>query len=155
MEDTITIGQLAKQVELPTKTIRYYESIGLLEPASRGENRYRRYTERELLRLRLIRQARALDLPLEEVKRLVNEGFDGTCAHLRSCLLAQLPHYIQSVRDRMTQLEELSRNLSAMQARLESLVLAYPNNRAGETDCCEVIKQLGTSSDDQPKRGGE
>lgn len=149
MQDTFTIGQLAKQVELPAKTIRYYESIGLLQPASRGENRYRRYTERELMRLRLIKQARALDLPLEEVKRLVTEGFDGTCAHLRSSLLAELPRHIQSVRDRITQLEALQENLTTMQTRLDGLVLAHPNNKAGETDCCEVIKQLGN----QPKKG--
>jgi predicted DNA-binding transcriptional regulator AlpA len=39
----LTIGQLAERTGLSAKTIRYYESIGLLPQPSRGENSYRRY----------------------------------------------------------------------------------------------------------------
>ena len=38
------IHELAKQTGVPTKTIRYYESIGLPPPAQRAANNYRQYT---------------------------------------------------------------------------------------------------------------
>ena len=40
----LTIGQAAHTTGLTAKAIRYYEGIGLLPRAARGDNRYRRYT---------------------------------------------------------------------------------------------------------------
>lgn len=61
---TFTIGQLAEQTGVSAKTIRYYESIGLLPQPSRGENSYRRYGVADVNRLCLLRRIRLLGLPL-------------------------------------------------------------------------------------------
>jgi len=49
------IGELSQHADVPEKTIRYYEEIGLLPPARRSANGYRLYDEADVERLRFIR----------------------------------------------------------------------------------------------------
>lgn len=58
--DTMTIGQAAQRSGVPPKTIRYYESVGLVRPAARAENNYRGYGDKEVDTLRFIHRARGL-----------------------------------------------------------------------------------------------
>jgi len=55
------INQLAQRVNLSSKTIRYYESIGLLPPPRRLPNGYRDYAETDVERARFVAAARDLD----------------------------------------------------------------------------------------------
>jgi Cu(I)-responsive transcriptional regulator len=67
----MTIGEAASRSGVPAKTIRYYEEIGLIAPAERLTNRYRRYGERDVEVLRFVHRARALGFPLKEVGALL------------------------------------------------------------------------------------
>jgi len=58
---------LAKRCGLSRSTLLYYESIGLLTPASRNASNYRRYGERDLLRLQQICAYRNAGLRLEDI----------------------------------------------------------------------------------------
>lgn len=69
--DAITIGQAAQRSGVPPKTIRYYESVGLVGPAARGENKYRSYSDKEIEVLRFINRARGLGFSLKEVEQLL------------------------------------------------------------------------------------
>lgn len=72
-----TVGQLAALTGVSTRTLRYYDSIGLLSPAYSTEAGYRIYGEREVDQLQQILLYRALDLSLETIGRMVHEpGFD-------------------------------------------------------------------------------
>jgi MerR family copper efflux transcriptional regulator len=66
-----TIGRVAEQTGVSTKTIRYYESIGLIQPAQRARNGYRVYDQRTVEVLRFIKRARDLGFPVEEVAELL------------------------------------------------------------------------------------
>jgi MerR family copper efflux transcriptional regulator len=68
---TMTIGEAAQRSGVPAKTIRYYESIGLLAPAERRDNRYRAYGERDVETLRFVHRARSLGFPLRDVAALL------------------------------------------------------------------------------------
>ncbi len=142
MNGHLTIGQVAKTVGIPAKTIRYYEEINLLQPPKRMENKYREYTEEDMVRLRLIKQARALGLSLSEVKQLVQECFDGSCEHLRDRFLTQLPTYISSIKKRIDDLQELLMQLKGLQNNLSTLHLKDPYKRVVEKDCCEVLEKV-------------
>lgn len=69
--DAMTIGQAAQRSGVPPKTIRYYESVGLVSPAARGENKYRAYGDKEVEILRFINRARGLGFSLQEVEELL------------------------------------------------------------------------------------
>lgn len=69
--DVMTIGQAAQRSGVPPKTIRYYESVRLVSPATRGENNYRGFGEKEVDILRFINRARRLGFSLKEVEKLL------------------------------------------------------------------------------------
>ncbi len=67
----MNIGQVAAATGLPAKTIRYYESVGLIDPPARSEGNYRLYDERQVQTLRFIQHARQLGFSVKEGAALV------------------------------------------------------------------------------------
>lgn len=68
---TLTIGEAAARSGVPPKTIRYYEQIGLIGEAARGENQYRHYGQADIDMLRFIGRARRLGFSVHDLKQLV------------------------------------------------------------------------------------
>ena len=70
MSSTFTIGELAREFDLTTRAIRFYEDCGLITPQRSGRNRV--YTLRDRTRLKLTLRGKRLGLTLAEVKELVD-----------------------------------------------------------------------------------
>ncbi len=70
----LTIGELAKQAQVQSSTLRYYESIGLM-PVSKRINGQRRYSQEAIKRLSFIKLAQQAGFSIEEIKTLL-EGFE-------------------------------------------------------------------------------
>ncbi|MFG3408003.1 MerR family transcriptional regulator [Streptomyces sp. NPDC048142] len=68
-----TIGELAEHVGVSVKTVRFYSDRGLLPEASRSPGGHRRYAPDAVERLGMIRSLRGLDLPVPEVRRVLDE----------------------------------------------------------------------------------
>lgn len=68
----MNIGQVAKISGVSAKTIRYYESIGLIAEASRTESGYRTYSDRDVETLRFIHHARNLGFSVKDVSLLLD-----------------------------------------------------------------------------------
>ena len=87
-----TINKLAKLAGISTRTLRYYDELGLLSPARVSSNGYRIYGQKEIDRLQQILFYRELGVSLEEIRNiLASKDFDGLTAlesHL-SALLAR------------------------------------------------------------------
>ena len=66
----MNISDVAERAGLPVKTIRYYEDIGLIQPA-RGANGYRRFGEADLHKLAFIGRARSLGFTIEDCRSLL------------------------------------------------------------------------------------
>ena len=66
----MNIREAEKLTGLPSKTLRYYEEIGLVQPA-RLANGYRAYSDDEVARLKFVRRARDLGFPIEDCRSLL------------------------------------------------------------------------------------
>lgn len=73
MSTTYTIGDLAREFDLTTRAIRFYEDLGLLEPQRSGPGgRNRVYSVRDRTRLKLTLRAKRLGLSLTEAKEIID-----------------------------------------------------------------------------------
>ncbi|WP_284573991.1 MerR family transcriptional regulator [Streptomyces sp. 2P-4] len=87
-----SIGELAERAGATVKTVRFYSDRGLLPETARSAGGHRRYGSGALDRLGLIRALRALDLPLPEVRRVLEDeaGDGGAGAVLEDAVAARL-----------------------------------------------------------------
>lgn len=65
------IKDLSAKTGVSAKTVRYYESIGLMPPPRRGDNNYRQYSPADAERLRFIASARSLDISLSDIGEIL------------------------------------------------------------------------------------
>jgi Cd(II)/Pb(II)-responsive transcriptional regulator len=107
------IGELAQAAGLDVETLRYYEKAGLLLPPARRDNNYRRYDDAALHRLRFIRNCRALDMSLDEIRVLLRfiDRPSRDCSAVDGLVAEHLGH----VRQRIAGLRALERQLVVLQ----------------------------------------
>jgi DNA-binding transcriptional MerR regulator len=113
----LLIGDVAERAGVPTPTIRYYESIGLLKPAARSSAGYRRYSEHTVEELRFIKKAQALGFSLDEVGEILTLSRSGKapCAEVLS-----LAHqHLAAVDERLRQLQVFREQLASELAKWE------------------------------------
>jgi len=74
---TYQVKDVARLAKVTVRTLHHYDSIGLLVPAGRSPSGYRPYEEGDLLRLQQILVCRELGIPLEQVRRMLDDpGLD-------------------------------------------------------------------------------
>jgi DNA-binding transcriptional MerR regulator len=96
-----SVSGLAHIANVSVRTLHYYDEIGLLRPSNRSEAGYRQYTRPDLMRLQQILFYRELDLPLMEIRSMLeDEAFDplNSLKNHRTGLIAR--------RERLSQLIE-------------------------------------------------
>jgi DNA-binding transcriptional MerR regulator len=94
-----TVRQLSKLAGVTPRTLRHYDDIGLLKPSRIGENGYRYYGEEALLKLQQILFYRELDMPLEEIRKIMGRrDFD---------LLAALQSHREALQKKAARLDQL------------------------------------------------
>lgn len=72
MKNYFSIGEAAKAVHTTTETLRHYDRIGLVKPSKKDEwTNYRYYTEQDIVRLNTVRALQLMDLPLQEIKKVL------------------------------------------------------------------------------------
>jgi DNA-binding transcriptional MerR regulator len=102
------IGELAAATGETVKTLRFWESQGLLE-AERSDSGYRYFGTKMRERSRFIRQAQSLGFTLNEIRGILHLRDDG----LQPCddVRARLRAHLQAIRDRLRELRTLEREL--------------------------------------------
>jgi DNA-binding transcriptional MerR regulator len=126
---TMFIQDLAQASGVSAKTIRYYESIGLLPDPPRAENNYRQYQPEALERLRFIVSARSLDFSLTDIGEFLSARDEGTLPCKR--VLDSIDGRIAELDRRIAGLLALRENLSRVRADGEGL----PPDKKCDDDC--------------------
>ncbi len=113
------IGELGERCGVTTKTIRYYESIGLLTEPARTASGYRDYGDDAVERLRFIRDAQSTGLSLSEVASVLELKGSGerSCAHT----MALIDSHVASIDAQIEQLTAARRELEALAQRARKL----------------------------------
>ena len=104
------IGELAQRSGVAAHTIRFYESRGLLPPAERGHNGYRRYDTQSLEQLTLIQLCQRLGFNLDDIEQLMkkDDGWDK-------------PRILANLNIRLEEIEQLQRSLEKQRQEILSI----------------------------------
>ena len=130
----MNIGQAARRSGLSAKMIRYYESIGLLKPASRSDSGYRLYSDEDLHTLAFIKRSRDLGFSLEEVGKLLALWQDRQRASSDVKALA---------RQHIDELNQKIVELSSLRDTLQDLVDTCQGDHRPD---CPILKGLESGS---------
>jgi len=82
-ERNYRVGEVARLAGVSVRTLRHYDAIGLVRPAVRGDNGYRRYGQAELERLQKVLAYRELGFDLHAIAAVLDEPATGRLDHLR------------------------------------------------------------------------
>jgi DNA-binding transcriptional MerR regulator len=124
------INQLATLTNVPTKTIRYYEEVALLPPPLRLSNGYRHYSDKDVERLVFIRRCRELQIPVDQIKVLIQVQNDETSSCKEVDLL--IAQQLEKIRTTIAE-------LSLLEQTLHSLTKSCQNDVISE---CGILKKL-------------
>lgn len=127
------IGQTAALSGLSAANIRFYEKEGLIPARGTGDNRYRSYSDADIVQLRFIRRLRSLDMSLGEVRTLLalDLSHKADCQTARDTLDAHIGH----VRQRLSELQQLDQALSHLRSCCD-----------GTGEQCHLIEALHTQA---------
>ena len=131
------IGELAQRAGCDVQTVRFYERGSLLDEPQREASGYRRYAEADLRRLQFIRHCRSLDIPLPEVRELLELAI----APVQSCgqVNALLDTHIATVQQRLKSLQALERQLVALRGQCNG----------GTSEACAILESFMVAVDEQ------
>ncbi len=116
-----TITQLVREFDLTSRTIRFYEDQGLLNPAREGRNRI--YSPRDRTRLKLILRGKRLGLSLQEIRELMDmyESPQDTAQQLQ-CFLKVLDAHKQKLKQQLKDIEGMLGEIVQHEQHCENLL---------------------------------
>ncbi|MBA2678751.1 MAG: MerR family transcriptional regulator [Ktedonobacteraceae bacterium] len=120
MNDRMRIGDLTERAEVTPRTVRYYESIGLIPPGEREGNGQHYYTEETLTRLRKIDQLKKLGLSLDEIRDVIDFYFtDPSGIQPKQKVLAILRQHLAETDQKIRAFQQFRADLLAHIERFE------------------------------------
>jgi DNA-binding transcriptional MerR regulator len=126
------IGELSRQSDLPVKTLRYYEELGLIQSEKRTEGGFRQFSPDCLPRLNFIKQAKALGLSLQEIQNILDIHDQGEmpCREVR--------HTLQ---EKIGEIEQRIQELTQLKGHLQNLLAQDEAGIQGEAVICPIIER--------------
>lgn len=131
-QELLFIGEVETQSGIPIRTIRYYESIGLVKSAGRTEGGFRQFVPEVLSRLAFIKRAQSLGLSLEEIGEVLAVYDQGTlpCGEIK-----------EKLEDKLVVLERQVEQLLTLHAELRGLLLGWQNIPEKQEDIiCPILQ---------------
>jgi DNA-binding transcriptional MerR regulator len=133
-ESLLKIGEIHARSQVPIKTIRYYEEIGLIQAETRSSGGFRLFSPDVLPRLGFIKRSQTLGFSLQEIRNILDIHDQGEmpCAEVRN----NIERKIQDIDDRIQQLQQLKHELSDLMTRPSG-----HSSQRGRTDLiCPILQ---------------
>ncbi len=129
------INELASRTGVASKTIRYYEEIGLLPQAHRNENGYRDYDESDVARIVFVRRCRELKIPLNKLKVLVSLQMkaEAPCAEIDKI-----------IQEQQSKIRNTINELTLLEESLNELAQCCQYHTVSE---CQIVRRLSGCSE--------
>jgi len=115
----ISIGNLAKNIGVTTRTLRYYEEMGIMSPPRRQDGAVRFYTNEDVRKLKFIMRLKELGLTIKEMQEL-----DAVYAEAKETdriiprLIEMLDNHINNLDEKMAKLASLRKEIIAYRQRM-------------------------------------
>lgn len=113
--ENMNIGTVAERSGVPPKSIRYYESIGLIHPAERRPNGYRSYSPHDMRTLAFIKRARSLGFSVEEVRDLLDLWRDTN--RKSAAVKAMVARHVEALDRKIEELQSMRKALGELVKR--------------------------------------
>jgi len=129
-EECISIGMLAKITGVTTRTLRYYEEMGIMSPSCRHEGSNRAYTTDDVRKLRFILKLKEMGLTIKEMQEL-----DQVYTEARETdkviprLVEMLDNHIDTLDEKMSKLSSLRKEIVEYRKRMIERFQLSPENR--------------------------
>ena len=127
-----TIGEAAERSGMPAKTIRYYEEIGLIGPATRAENGYRSYDDTDVHTLRFVKRARGLGFSIRDCQELLSMYRDRNRASADVKALAT------------ARIEEIDRKMAELAGMRSTLATLAEKCHGDDRPDCPILDDLAS-----------
>ena len=139
----LKIGAIARESGVGVEALRFYESRGLIEPATRTQAGYRLYDGAVFARLHFIKKAQSIGFTLDEIAQIISDSARGhrPCAAVRR-LASQ----------KLTALEERIRQLQRYRRELRQTVDAWQEQGEAAGEVCGLIEGLTDAPARPPRR---
>jgi MerR family transcriptional regulator, copper efflux regulator len=120
VKERMRIGELTREASVTPRTVRYYESIGLLPEGERKGKGQHYYSEETVARLRKIEQLKMLGLSLDEIRDVIDLYFsDPSGVRAKVKVLAMLHAHLHEIDKKVAALADLRSSLRADIKRFE------------------------------------
>ncbi len=128
-EEVTQIGALAKQLDITTRTIRYYEEIGLMGTIKRRGGTTRSYSKDDVLRLKFILKMKSLGIGLKEIQQLsdIFDINDQDFSTITPKLIEILDQHISRLDEKMVSLSSLRQDIVEYRLRIMELLSEGPS----------------------------
>lgn len=129
------IGELAQELEVNPRTLRFYETVGLLPEPDRTAAGYRDYDEDTVERVRFIKSAQRLGLSLDDIKEILafKERGELPCSYVLSVIDKETEALDRKIAD----MEALRHELTALRSRARSIP---KKELAKKSRVCHIIE---------------
>ena len=146
MSERYTIGEVAKKLQVSTRTLRFYEEKDLVRPAYTEENGYRFYSEEQIRQIELILFLKELGFSLKQIKMLIQDEHGNQSVEL---LLKE------QYQENQQKIEEISKKQAQIK-HLQKIKLsrAVLTNHSGITDIMRKENRLSALRDKMLVFGG-
>lgn len=127
------IGQVTDLSGIPIRTIRYYESLGLLKSLGRTEGGFRQFSSEVLTRLSFIKRAQQLGLSLEEIREILQVYDQGQppCGDIK-----------EKLEEKLLEIDRQINQLLTLRSEIGELLLGWKNTGNKQEDTiCPIIQK--------------